>query len=1126
MSAFFKKNRKLTIWVGAILLYFVVMIWISHEKAPTDFRSDPTAPSLVGYSDFAVMVGDSEARVDDDALIFESNRASTKVFAARLSLSDLQRISVVFSLDCPAEYEGTTLIIDLYDGESYDSEEQQFVITLQPGYNQITGVLDKGDNAPKEAWLRFFTIDPAQYSITKISIQALRVTKWSVSVLYLAALIVALLIAIIVMLKKKSTPEQNMVRRTAAVSKDEIAPKGGRREVLRNLCVFIIYGGVLFSIYAKYYFADQFPFAGDGLQFASSQSFVKTSLQTYGELPLWNKWLAGGVPNNPFRFTAILSFLPVKQQAYVLYIGFVSIGAYFFYRFLCRIKCSHLTAFVIGLCYLLSIHFGGARKSHMTIIMATSLLPVIVYLAESYLQSGKLRFLMAASAVMALQYTVGLQQVVYTGVFVAVYLLAFGIYRKIPVKTMLLHGMLWGVIFILLVFFAWFPAWEQVRYYANEGSVASDMSVFTSYSIHPVKLIQMVFPRYFNGNIFQALGIYNSSEMDIEIFLGYGILALIIFCAKAMHRDFRVRFQFAAMFVVFIYSALGAFPTLASIIHRIPYIGSFRCPSRALFVFIFLAFTQAALALNSLKDRQRYQQFSRTVIILSVVLVSVIAVVGLTLLTFQGVSNGFQTEALASFTGYIKTYLKRDLLYILLVVFCALIGGTLYKKGFKCAHLIVCLGMALLVILQTYPFVSMTEVSSVSELNTVDNTSIALASEIGNDKVWDAFQGIDGAHESIISLNRSITKQIPSINAYVSVNNPNLYRLFSQEKNVPSNSSGLLSGSLKASQNLYMQNDLLSMLGVRYLIDSSGLLRRSATYFDVDGEMETVVSGTLRIPDSDKALTVTQNLINLEPYTWYRISFQCSVSASESLIFDFFGGERYDRLEQEYHFTLQPDKTDYETILYSGDCAEFSNIYWRLLSFSDAGYTVEAFQIDKLPLVAVGEYRLWRPELSSTIFINDNAREVLYVPDAIEAIEDEERLFDDIISYRMDRINYSETLAPRDFTPGAAMIYDVSFTSNQISALVSSTEDTFVDFSQCYYPGWRGYVDGVRTEIAKVNNLIMGMEIPAGTHEICFRYVPVTLFLSCAISGLTALSLLIALFVSEYRRRKRISDAA
>ena len=70
---------------------------------------------------------------------------------------------------------------------------------------------------------------------------------------------------------------------------------------------------------------------------------------------------------------------------------------------------------------------------------------------------------------------------------------------------------------------------------------------------------------------------------------------------------------------------------------------------------------------------------------------------------------------------------------------------------------------------------------------------------------------------SIISQNRNAIRKIASLNAYTAYNNPLLCKylknLGSQVTDIPFNYSGLLTGSLDNTNNVLIQNDLLSMTG-------------------------------------------------------------------------------------------------------------------------------------------------------------------------------------------------------------------------------------------------------------------------------------------------------------------------
>jgi uncharacterized membrane protein YfhO len=56
--------------------------------------------------------------------------------------------------------------------------------------------------------------------------------------------------------------------------------------------------------------------------------------------------------------------------------------------------------------------------------------------------------------------------------------------------------------------------------------------------------------------------------------------------------------------------------------------------------------------------------------------------------------------------------------------------------------------------------------------------------------------------------------------------------------------------------------------------------------------------------------------------------------------------------------------------------------------------------------------------------------------------------------------------------------------------------------SDTWNSGWRATVDEVETEILQADYLFRAIRIPAGEHEIVFRYQPVATLIGFVISGL------------------------
>lgn len=162
-----QKRFKIIFGIELLAIYFSILSVISFVRATEQCQKskDP----LLTYSDFFVVVGESEATASEDSLVFHSKDAVDKVFSAGLSLQNLESIWVEFVVNCPEEYQGSVLHVDLW-ADGYDNSEQEFETILKVGKNKIAGVLHKGDHAPDEAQFRIFSLDPGEYSVEELFI--------------------------------------------------------------------------------------------------------------------------------------------------------------------------------------------------------------------------------------------------------------------------------------------------------------------------------------------------------------------------------------------------------------------------------------------------------------------------------------------------------------------------------------------------------------------------------------------------------------------------------------------------------------------------------------------------------------------------------------------------------------------------------------------------------------------------------------------------------------------------------------------------------------------------------------------------------------------------------------------
>lgn len=108
---------------------------------------------------------------------------------------------------------------------------------------------------------------------------------------------------------------------------------------------------------------------------------------------------------------------------------------------------------------------------------------------------------------------------------------------------------------------------------------------------------------------------------------------------------------------------------------------------------------------------------------------------------------------------------------------------------------------------------------------------------------------------------------------------------------------------------------------------------------------------------------------------------------------------------------------------------------------------------------------------------------------------------------------------------GEGTIALTHYAPNELRYKFSSEADQLAFFSEIYYPaGWNAYIDGQDADILRADYAFRALEIPAGEHEIVFRFDPQSYHLGANISRVTSAILLLALValisVALVRRRR------
>lgn len=90
------------------------------------------------------------------------------------------------------------------------------------------------------------------------------------------------------------------------------------------------------------------------------------------------------------------------------------------------------------------------------------------------------------------------------------------------------------------------------------------------------------------------------------------------------------------------------------------------------------------------------------------------------------------------------------------------------------------------------------------------------------------------------------------------------------------------------------------------------------------------------------------------------------------------------------------------------------------------------------------------------------------------------------------RIEFKELISDLEIEKDSLAFIELkTYAANELKYESSSKSDQIAVFSDIYYPkGWQAYLDGNPVEHFRVNFVLRAMNIPAGRHEIIFRFEP------------------------------------
>jgi hypothetical protein len=149
---------------------------------------------------------------------------------------------------------------------------------------------------------------------------------------------------------------------------------------------------------------------------------------------------------------------------------------------------------------------------------------------------------------------------------------------------------------------------------------------------------------------------------------------------------------------------------------------------------------------------------------------------------------------------------------------------------------------------------------------------------------------------------------------------------------------------------------------------------------------------------------------------------------------------------------------------------------------------------------------------------------IRWVPCGVNTLDPQDAL-EKVISQDHDPINtvHLEGLTgsptPECSEVKRAEVQVVTEDPNRISVFVQSKAPGYLVIADVWYPGWRGWVDGISTPVLRADYLFKALAIPAGEHEIVLSYRPWTSLAGAIVSGLAWLGLVALFMIKSVRQR-------
>ncbi|GAC41573.1 predicted membrane protein [Paenibacillus popilliae ATCC 14706] len=600
-------------------------------------------------------------------------------------------------------------------------------------------------------------------------------------------------------------------------------------------------------------------------------------------------------------------------------------------------------------------------------------------------------------------------------------------------------------------------------------------------------LVMMLFP-YIYLNKHESFGLYASSGIDIEIYIGIICVIYLLYAIRYHYRDRFVQLMIGIMTGAFLYGMAPSIPLIGKLIYNIPVLGSFRVSARILSVFLLCGLVLCGYTISKLDEKMEVKRLLKFSVYFTILIVGN-AVIVASIFSQPSISDELS-----------KYYVWNGEVFFSVVTLCLLNVVSLFlmykyaneKKyikqivlGFLCLITIIDVGKYSIV-KNKYPAEDILHDTAPSQIQ-------ELIKESPNYRSFALVKALEH-YDNRLSLSKVQRGTIARANYY------NNYITFVDEKLKKYNIDETLLYP-KTIDNLKTRNDLISMMSIKYILDAWDQELEKSILIK-DSEVGILRESNIQIPNHNSQLSVISYPIELEPNSTYKVKLKMNTINSPSLFYVDFYNDTYDHPEQDGHFNpIVPETKDYSVLISTGDEVPTNQVYFRIVSQSTTDIVVDDLSVSKMRTVEA--YKQIADQDGVVVYENRYAKPILYVPKHVQSIDSYEPLYIGDNESRLDESSYIKDFGKNiDLTQVNTEISDLKRENNSVTATIISDKATFINHAQLSYPGWKAYVDDEEVPIYNVNDLIQGIEVPEGTHLVSFVFDPLDVKIGAIISSL------------------------